>query len=364
MSEDNNIYSDEVDVFIKTVESQIFRISQLSDFEVIMNTSLSFSFIKKTGEATLKATKKYYEVVDKTCIFLRKFKEVKSIRLFLNYTFSITIDCQYGGYYINVPNTEALIANQEELKKVHDLVDYAINSDFVKTAWISLDEGFNWTDCGKIFNGHFYTGIRNGKLSGLIVDRQSIPHSYKFWLWKNDPKDCRIPPGCNMNIGGTALLLDKKNNKVCLVCPNDRAQFFNFPGGNLDFYKDNWLIELTAFRETCEELGIENDILKKHITSQSMVALMSFPGNSFAGAINVTICFFVDGLSDFKIKLEESEIESGLWIDIDEVLTCNGNIRNKTISNSIILSIKAALDGKGFVNVDSGVDFMKLWIPQ
>lgn len=349
-----------IDDFYETVKSHL--LSGKSDFEATLEDSLCFTFVRKSGKATLKG--KEHEVVPRVFDLLLDIKEVKCVDLLFQTTFSLTIDLQYKGFYINIANAHNLVESINDLCKVHLLVKGALEQDDVRTVWVSIEEGFDWSECGKILNGHFHTGLRDGKLSGMVVDRQSTPHSYKFWLWKGNPDDCRIPPGCNMNVGATALLLDRKYDKVALVCPNDRAKFFNFPGGNLDFFKDNWLIESTAFRESCEELGIPEDALRSHITSQLMVAMMAFPDNSFAGAINITICFFVAGLSKYQPHLDDEEIESGAWFDVDEILACDGTFKGKTISKSIITSIEAAMAGKGFRNVDAGVDFMKLWIPQ
>jgi hypothetical protein len=267
---------------------------------------------------------------------------------------------RYGGFTVTIHSASDIVCDPHSLEKLHQLLWTKRDDEKVKTLWVSVPVPFTWRDISLILPDYFHVGELDDKLSGVVVDYHKSPFQHKFWYWKGLPKDCSIPPGANMNIGATALLLDRKHNKVCLVSPSIRASFYNFPGGNLD-WDDKWSFVRAAKREGWEEVGFTEEEFDKHVQDSFITGIMSFPKNQLAGAMNITVCFYVDGLSEIPTKLDKREINTGGWKDVGEVLACDGvkdaKIDEKLAGSSITASLKAALSGKGLKEVEKG----KVW---
>lgn len=265
---------------------------------------------------------------------------------------------RYGGFTVEISSSFELSNRPRVLYKLHQVLNERYFDTKIRTIWVSVAEPFTWSEIEKILPEYFHMGIIDDRISGMVVDYQSKQRKYKFWYWKGLPEKCHIPPGANINCGATALLLDRKNHKVCLVAPSDRSRFFNYPGGNMDL-NDKWSFINTAKREACEEMGFTREDFDKHMTKSFIAGILCFPNNQLAGAINITVCFYVDGLSEIETNFDKREITIGGWMDIGDVLSCDGvkeaQINGKFVGSTITASLKSALSGNGFWDVDCGM---------
>ena len=101
----------------------------------------------------------------------------------------------------------------------------------------------------------------------------------------------------------------------CIVINNDKvliekqlSGFYGFPKGHIEAGESE---EECAYRETLEEVGV-----KVRIDSNLRFTINYFVHNNVPKEV-VYFISFLDGSSD--ICIQEEEVESAFWIDIDKV---------------------------------------------
>ena len=263
------------------------------------------------------------------------------------------INDEYKGVHFKF-NKDVNSLTSEEISLLHDDFEFMLSNGSVRSIWVSIPEGTDWSRTGSILGTYFHTGIKNGKLSGMIHDLQENPPLYRFWSWKGDPADCKIPHDSRINIGATALLHDPVEDKICLVCPRRRSRYLNFPGGSMEAKRDQWSFVQTAKREASEELGINFYLLSSSIRSSSVIGIMEFPCNLYAGAINTIVYLEVPSLSaSVHLMPDVREIEFADWYDVSEVIESRGSYHGKIISREITETLKAIQSGNKGLKISS-----------
>nr|QBK85484.1 MAG: NUDIX domain protein [Marseillevirus LCMAC101] len=216
------------------------------------------------------------------------------------------INPRFGAFSIEFMEKLADIENPQTIGVVSAIIKEIGRQQSVKTVWLIFPMGCST----EVFS--FMPGTIDDGVCEIFKDTQE--KKWKMWWW-TDPSPCSVPPPSTHNLGASGMLYDKKHNKVMLVKVKHRDNWC-FPGGNFDARTDPTICH-TGLREASEETGY--DLSPDLVDQAELVAVLSFPTNQFAPAMNYVWCFRVDGLSEEKAKPCPNEVETALWVPFEEL---------------------------------------------
>lgn len=248
----------------------------------------------------------------------------------------------YGGCHVNVNflDEDQMARAKEALSNLTEEFQATRAFDSV---WIDMSTPFSLSAMGRIAPDSFQIGVPFG--GDLIYDYQE--KKIKTWKWLNPDKECTIPPAATHNIGASALVIDSVANKVLLVVNVRRDNAWNLPGGSYDTLDSTPIV--TAIREAQEEGGFI--VNPEEIGEPVLMGQSQFPTNQFAPAINQIWAFFIDGVSERLLNPPPAEIKTAEWLDVDSVLSCEGELGGLKVGPEVTETLAAAVQGLGSVKV-------------
>lgn len=256
----------------------------------------------------------------------------------MNSSYKVLFD-NHGGLHVRV---------QEPGDKVKEFIERVIwnsnnginyyhegKDEVLKSIWVEFVLPVNWMSIARSLPERFE--IKSDS-SGFVMDQRT--NTFSVWKWLLNTT-CMIPEGPSFVVGATAMVVDRIRSKVLLVSPLNR-NYLCFPGGNYDV-KDLGFPILTAIRELKEETGIVVSDEKGY-----MMGMMEFPDNQHGPALNITYLFDVADISAQALEIDDQEISTCGWYDLQEIVECKGTLEIqghefKTIGDEIIQCIRGYL---------------------